>query len=53
MRRWILKKNAKSLDDLVMEETVIPVPQKGEVRVWTCNKKWDKFSKTYATLLIL
>ncbi|MBP4136758.1 hypothetical protein [Flavobacterium geliluteum] len=25
----------------------------GGVRNWTCNKKWDKFSKTYATLLIL
>lgn len=33
MKKWILKKDAESFDDLVMQETSIPEPQKGEVRV--------------------
>lgn len=33
MKRWILRKNAKSIDDLIQEEVAIPEPKTGEVRI--------------------
>ena len=33
MKRWILTKNAKSLENLILEEVPVPEPKMGEVRI--------------------